>query len=142
MKKVFLIILILSLTLCSAAQAGNSFFDLCDEALGRVADPASFQSAELSASEYPEKTCILTFNLSEGNQIIIAIVDNRAKVYYQFEEEELLRILYRMIALYPELEAKVPEGYELVYTIRVFEGKGDVELTGEDIRRDYGWLTD
>ena len=46
------------------------------------------------------------FDFTEGNKTLLAIADEKCKVY-AFFDDELLGILYRMISVFPDMESNL-----------------------------------
>lgn len=116
----FLAFVIIIAPLC--AQASDDFIECADNYFSKASDKLSEkESYVLSASGTSPGVGEILFDFTEGNKTLLAIADGKCKVYAFFDDAELLGVLYRMITLYQDIEADLPEGKRLEYKIRISE---------------------
>ena len=77
------------------------------------------QSFVLSATGTSPDVGEIMFDFTEGNKTILVIADEKCKVYAFFDDDELLGILYRMIAIFPDMESNISQGKHLEYRVRI-----------------------
>ena len=119
--------------------ADSSFLQLADSYIHKVADCLEKESAVLSASGYDSTICIVSFDFTDGNQSIVAIDGNECKVFFYFDDNELMSALFQMITMFDDIEAQLTDGKSLQYEMRF----SDTEIhfiTSETIRDYYNWL--
>ena len=102
------------------AHASEDFIECADYYFSKASDKLSEkQSYVLSATGTSPDVGEIMFDFTEGNKTLLAIADEKCKVYAFFDDDELLGVLYRMIALFQDMEADLPQGKHLEYNIRI-----------------------
>ena len=138
LKMVSLIVASILFFTCSSACSEEDIFSVSDEFLALASDLSEKESVVMSSSGYPESIFIISFDFTDGNQTIIAIAGEKCKVYYFFEDNELMSVLFQMILHFTEIESQIPEGHSLQYEIRFSETEIH-HITPETISKYYSW---
>lgn len=140
MKRIVTLILC-AILICSYTQAcaESDFFQLVDSYIHIVADCSDKESVVMSASGYDPALCIISFDFTDGNQSIVAIDGDECKVFYFFDDNELMSILFQMITIFDEIEAQLTDGKSLQYEMR-FSDTEIHYITYEIIRNYYNWF--
>ena len=142
MKRAIIAFLLVISLLCihPAIADQNEFFNLVDTYLQYTTDFSRLSVlANLGYNGHDYNVCYISFDFREGMHVINATIDDQARLYAEFSNEELLSILYRMIAMFDEINAQVPDGYTLRYKIWVAE-EDKIEISAEDISKEYNWI--
>lgn len=104
------------------AYAEDDFIEYADSFLMQASDNLSDkQSHVLKASGTSPDVGEIMFDFTDGNKTLLAIADEKCKVYAFFDDDELLGVLYRMLTQFMEIERHMPQGKRLEYTIRLSE---------------------
>ena len=139
MAKRFLLMFIAAiLAWTGLSSAEGSFLDTAEEVLASITDLSDKQVFTLQASGYSPDLCIVQFDFTEGNQTIVAVEGDRCRLFFFFEDEELLSLLYRMIAAFDALEKQLPAGKKLQYDVR-FSEEETCPITGSTIAEHFSW---
>lgn len=140
MKRIVTLILCLIL-ICSYTQASaeSDFLQLVDSYIHIVADCSDKESVVMTASGYDPALCIISFDFTEGNQSIVAIDSDECKAFFFFDDNELMSALFRMIALFDEVNAQLTNGKSLQYEMRFSETEIH-HITAETINTYYSFI--
>ena len=128
-----IIICVLMLSISSLSIADTQFIETADEYLSTMADLSGKQSFILNAKNSDPNYCTILYDFSDGNKTIISIDGDKCKVYAQFENDEMLGVLYRMLHVFNDIENTLPNGKKLEYKIRLSENRL-VYLHSDNIR--------
>lgn len=102
------------------AQASDSFIEYADFYFSKASDKLSEkQSYVLSASGTSPDVGEIMFDFTDGNKTLLAIADEKCKVYAFFDDDELLGILYRMLSQFQDMEDNIPQGKHLEFKVRL-----------------------
>ena len=138
-KTVFISVLSILVLACSSAITEEDIFSVSDRFLGLATVLSEKDSAVMSSSGYPDDEMIFSFDFTDGNQTIIAIAGEKCKVYYFFEDDELMSTLVQMLHKFPEIESLLPEGWSLQFEMRFSETEIH-HITSETIEKYYAWM--
>lgn len=120
MRKIIVLLVVVVLMTPLYAYAGEDFIEYADTYFAQVCDNlAEKQSYVLSASGTSPDVGEIMFDFTEGNKTLLAIADDKCKVYAFFEDDELLGILYRMITVFQDMENNLSQGKHLEYKVRL-----------------------
>ena len=123
------------------AFAESDFLQLADSYIQKAVDCSEKESAVLSASGYDPALCIISFDFTDGNQTIIAIDDDECKVFYFFDDNEMMSVLFQMITRFDEIELLLNTGKSLQYEMRFSETEIHY-ITAKTIDSYYSWLSE
>ena len=127
-------------SLVPAARADDeSFITLAEEYIDQVVDLTDKNSVVLRASGYDLYECEIAFDFTDGNQTIIAGMDDQCEVFYFIDDYELMSALFQMIVMFDEIEGRLPPGRYLQYTLRFSETEVH-HITSDTIKTYYTWL--
>ena len=118
--------------------AESSFFDTTTEIISETVDFSSKNSIDLTATDIEPKVCSITFDFTEGNQTIVLVEESACKVYYYFDDNELLSIVFHMMTKFNQMSSVLPEGYSLQYILR-FSDTEVYCITSETLSKYYSW---
>ena len=140
MKKLFALILCMMVFVSLAsAYADDSFLQLADSYIRKVADCSNKESVVMSASDYDPAFCIISFDFTDGNQTIIAIDGDECKVFYFFDDNEMMSVLFQMVTMFDEVEAQLTNGKQLQYEMRFSETEIH-HITAKTMKEYYLWI--
>lgn len=121
MRRLFTALLVVIVLIAPIyAYASNDFIECADYYFSKASDKLSEkESYVLSATGTSPDVGEIMFDFTEGNKTLLAIANEKCKVYAFFDDDELLGVLYRMIALFQDMEADLPQGKHLEYKVRI-----------------------
>jgi len=137
-KRIMLLLLAAALAAAGCAGAENSFLDSAETMLRSIADFSEKQVFSLGATGYNPDQCLLSFDFTEGNQTVIAVQGDQCRVFYKFEDHELMSLYFRMIMKFEELEKNIPSGKMLRYQVK-FSEEEVYSITRTVIEKYYSW---
>lgn len=120
-KFIALLLMVVMVFSFNASVAESSFLELAEDYLRGVVDFSDKNSASPSASGYDPSLCIISFDFTDGNQTIVAIDADECKVFYFFDDNELMSALFQMITRFDEIDAQLTDGKRLQYEMRFSE---------------------
>ena len=141
MKRIVTLILC-TILLWSYAQAfaESDFLQLADSYIHIVADCSDKESVVMSASGYDSALCIISFDFTDENQTIVAIDGDECKLFYFFDDNELMSTLFQIITLFDEVNAQLNDGKSLQYEMRFSETEIH-HINAQTISDYYNWMT-
>jgi len=129
---IFLLVLFLSAGASNAFAAENQFFEITENCLREWVDCTDRMFLTMDASGYNPNECVIDFNFTEGNQSIDSIMGDRAMISFFYDDYELLYCLLMTLQNYESISAQLPEGKELVLSLRLSKDEARTDIGLEE----------
>ena len=115
------------------------FLHLIERYLNDYVAMDGHEAIEMNTTSTVEGKSDIQFNFTEGNQTIVAVNGDKAKVFFNFTDDEMMSLVFRFILVFDEIEARLESGKHLEITLRFSETEVH-HITRETLDTYYGWL--
>ncbi len=136
LKIVFLIIALL-LTVANVGLAENNPMEIGLSFLNQAMDLEEIETFTSNASEYGEDELNFWFDFRDGWHLVMVLHNGKLTSTMPMDDVKILNGLCNLLPLFPQIQAEMPEGVEVSFTI-AFTDKNRLLVTEENFSN-YLW---
>ena len=136
LKIVFLIIALL-LTVANVGLAENNPMEIGLSFLNQAMDLEEIETFTSNAPEYGEDELNFWFDFRDGWHLVMVLHNGKLTSTMPMDDVKILNGLCNLLPLFPQIQAEMPEGVEVSFTI-AFTNKNRLLVTEENFSN-YLW---